>query len=249
LLYRITFYLISVLVLSGIFYQTSFADSLLLDKEKYFFGDTIHVSGNISIVEEIFIGLQILNPSKSDIVVIDQFFPQKDGTFSKTYKAQGPKWSEDGYYYLKLVYDEKVFEKQFFFEKPKNTDLETSIASEFIKEFDDTQTIKEENIEDEIPNYESKLRVDGFPNPSKPPSYYLDRYYNEKAYKDWYDSVFSDHSIIEVVGFKSTHIDGFPDNTKSAWYYVNRYNNEENYRYWVDSQFPSKSIFEILGYP
>ena len=241
------FYFISIFIFAGIFFQTSFADSISLDKEKYFFGETIKISGQVSFVENSFIGLQILNPSKSDIVVIDQFFPQKGGAFSKTYKAQGPKWNEDGYYYLKLVYDENVFEKQFFFEKPKNTgsDSQTTVEPKKL----DTQTTEEKSIDNTITAQDLKLRVEGFPDPSKPPSYYLDRYYNEKAYREWYDSTFSDYPIIEVVGYRSTHIDGFPENTKSAWYYVNRYNNEENYQNWFDSQFPSKSIFEVLGYP
>lgn len=228
-------------------YHTSFADSLTVNQEKYFFGDTIKVSGQVSFVEGKFVGLQILNPSKSDIVVIDQFFPQNDGKFSKFYKAQGPKWNEEGYYYLKIVYNDQVLEKQFFFENPKNIDSESPLDDSENAIGDSKTSVESE--ENQVTLYEPKLRIQGFPDPSKPPSYYLDRYYNEKAYKEWFDSVFGEYSILDVVGFKPTHIEGFPDNTKSAWHYVNRYNNEENYRDWFDSEFPAKSIFEVLGYP
>ena len=244
---RIGIFVISSLVFASLFFPSSFADSLKLEKEKYVFGETVKVSGQVSFIEGNFIGLQILNPSKSDIVVIDQFFPQNDGKFSKSYKAQGPKWSENGFYLLKLVYNDKVLEKQFFFEKP--IEMTTEIPESLPIKESENETDVENEYSNEIPISDPKLRVEGFPDPTKAPSYYLDRYYNEPAYKEWFDSIFSDYTIMEVVGFRATHVDGFPDNTKSAWYYVNRYHNEENYRDWFDSQFPAKSIFEILGYP
>ncbi|MFB5608263.1 MAG: hypothetical protein ACE5RI_07520 [Candidatus Nitrosomaritimum yanchengensis] len=245
---KIVLIVISSLVFSSLYFPQSFADSLNLEKEKYVFGETVKISGQVSFVEGNFIGLQILNPSKSDIVVIDQFFPQSDGKFTKSYKAQGPKWNENGFYLLKIVYNDKVFEKQFFFEKPKKLDTEDIAVSEPIKDSDKEASSEIESTR-EIQFSDPKLRVDGFPDPSKAPSYYLERYYNEPAYKDWFDSVFRDYTIMEVVGYKTTHIEEFPDNTKSAWYYVNRYHNEENYRDWFDSQFPTKTIFEVLGYP
>ncbi|MDX1441471.1 MAG: hypothetical protein R3237_03340 [Nitrosopumilaceae archaeon] len=233
----------------GTFTQTSFADSVSVDKEKYQFGETINVSGRVSYVEDSFVGLQILNPSKSDIVVIDQFFPQKDGKFSKNYKAQGPKWNEEGFYHLKLVYNHEVFEKQFFFEKPMNANPDKGISSEPKEESIPAKSETQNDGDEKTSKHDLKLIVKNFPDPSKPPSHYLDRYYSERAYQDWFDSVFKENSIIEVVGFGSTHVQGFPDNTKSAWHYVNRYHNEESYRDWFDSEFPSKSIFEVLGYP
>ncbi|MDH3277134.1 MAG: hypothetical protein OEL77_06960 [Nitrosopumilus sp.] len=226
-----------------------YADTLSIDKSNYTFGDTIRISGKLSYAAGNFIGLQILNPQQSDIVVIDQFLPKSDGTFSKSYKTQGPKWIEEGMYSIKVVYNEQVFEKQFSFKKPELPIEEPNPPMESNQNTTTTQPIKPLESLGEKPKKDPKLIVAGFPNPTKSPNYYFDRYFSENEYKYWFDSTFEGLSIFEVVGYKSTHIEGFPDNEKSAWYYVDRYNTEEQYRDWFDSQFPAKSIFEVLGYP
>ena len=232
----------------GSFFSSVYADTISTDKSNYIFGDEIIISGKVSFVDGNFIGLQIVSPFQSDIVVIDQFFPQNDGVFSKSYKAQGPKWGEDGWYSIKLVYNEQVFEKQFSFRTSEIPTDESIPPSESNQNTTKSQTIPL-NSKDEKFKRDPKLIVNDFPDPTKSPNYYFDRYFNENAYRDWFDSTFEDFSIFEVVGYTPTHVEGFPDNENSAWYYVNRYNTEEQYRDWVDSQFPTKSIFEILGYP
>jgi hypothetical protein len=242
-LYSIFFSLSFLLLGVGLF-SLAYADTISIDKSNYKFGDVITVSGTISYEKGDFIGLQITSPSKSDIVVIDQFFPKNDGTFSKSYKAQGPKWIEEGIYTIKLVYNEKAFEKQFSFKK-------LGIPNDESPTLDSNQntTKTDSSIKDEKLPLDPKLRVKGFPDPTKSPNYYLDRYSNEKEYKDWFDSSFEDFSIFEIIGYAPTHVEGFPDNEKSPWYYVDRYSTEEQYRDWFNFQFPTKSIFEILGYP
>ena len=236
------------LCLIGISFSSAYADGISIDKSNYTFGDVIVISGAVSFEKGNFIGLQIVSPLQSDIVVIDQFFPKNDGTFSKSYKAQGPKWAEEGFYSIKLVYNEQVFEKQFSFKKSEIPIDESNPSSEPNQNTTKSQTITPNSADDKLV-LDPKLRVTGFPDPTKSPNYYFDRYFSEKEYQDWFDSNFETFSIFEVVGYKLTHIEGFPDNDNSAWYYVNRYNTEEQYRDWVDSQFPAKSIFEILGYP
>ena len=235
-----------LLILSIILFPLSaFSDNISLDKQKYVFGETIIISGNIAHIEGKFVGLQILNPLKSDIVLIDQFFPEKDGSFSKSYKAQGPKWSEFGNYTIKLVYSDEVIEKQFNFFKTKNS--ETDFESQ------DSKTNIKNSTNFEFPiinqNDNPKFRLQGFPDPHNAPQFYFDRYEQEPEYREWFHETFPDYSLSEIVGYKKTHIFGFPDENFSPWYYVDRYTNEENYRDWFDSQFPAKSIFDVLGYP
>lgn len=241
------FSLFFLLLLSSVFSSAN-ADSISLDKTSYTFGDVIMISGDVSYVEGNFIGLQIVSPLESDIVVIDQFFPQNDGTFSKSYKTQGPKWSEEGTYSIKIVYNEQFFEKQFNFKKQEILNEEPNAPLEPNQNATNPPTNPPDIIDEKL-LMDPKLRVNDFPDPTKSPDYYFDRYFSEKEYQDWFDSNFKDFSIFEVVGYKPTHIEGFPDNDKPAWYYVNRYNDEEQYRDWFDSQFPTKSIYEILGYP
>ena len=231
-----------------------FAETISVDKTKYILGDTMIVTGNLPYAEGNFVGLQILNPSKSDIVMIDQFLPKNDGTFSKSYKTQGTKWSSSGSYTIKIVYNEQVYEKTFQFEKESATEPapETSTetksntdtkSSEFTKE---TTTAKSNN---EILPDDPKLWVKGFPDPSKSPNYYLDRYAKDSEYKDWFKKTFPGRSLSEIVSYPTTHIEGFPDNSNPPWYYVDRYYKEESYRDWFDSQFPTQSLYEVLGFP
>jgi hypothetical protein len=242
------FFSLSFLLLAGSSFSSVYADTISIDKSNYIFGDVIIISGNVSFAEGNFIGLQIVSPSKSDIVVIDQFYPQNDGTFSKSYKAQGPKWSEEGLYSIKLVYNEQVLEKQFSFRTSEIPSDESKPPSESNQNTTKSQTIPLNSVDEKVV-LDPKLRMNDFPDPAKSPNHYFDRYFSEKEYQDWFDSNFGDFSIFEVVGYAPTHIEGFPDNEHSAWYYVNRYNTEEQYRDWFDSQFPARSIFEILGYP
>ena len=243
---------LAVIVLTSFLHASIFADTISLDKQNYVFGDVLVISGKVVYLDGYFMGLQILNPTKSDIVMIDQFLPKNDGSFFKSYKAQGTKWSEDGVYTIKLVYDKQTYEKTFQFRKSLTTETsettptKPSESNKVIPLLPDSTTPKTSS---EITSSDLKSRIQGFPDPSKSPKYYFERYANESQYKDWFDGAFPDSSISQVVGYKPTHIEGFPDNNNSPWYYVDRYNTEENYRDWFDSQFPSQSIYQVLGYP
>ena len=244
------FYLILFLMLcitGSLLFMPAFATSVSFDKTYYYFGDQITVSGKVTIVEGQFIGLQILNPKKSDIVTIDQFLPNNDGTFLKKYKAQGPKWQLEGAYTVKIVYNEETLQKTFQLQNSPSESAGIKSASETSSP-PTRQTIEIKSVpENNIP--EPKTLVQGFPDPNESPKYYLERYYNDQIYKDWFDKVFPDYSINDVVGYKTTHIPNFPDPQYSPWSYVERYNNEEQFRDWYDSQFKSTSIYDVLGYP
>ncbi|WP_177585537.1 CFI-box-CTERM domain-containing protein [Candidatus Nitrosotenuis aquarius] len=95
-----------------------------------------------------------------------------------------------------------------------------------------------------------KTHIPGFPDPTKDPQYYIDRYNNEPTYKEWFDRNFPDDSIYEILGVKGpkkTHIPGFPDPTKDPQSYIDRYNNEPTYKEWFDKNFPDDTIYEIVG--
>ncbi|AFS80275.1 hypothetical protein NKOR_01845 [Candidatus Nitrosopumilus koreensis AR1] len=227
------------------------AATISVDKQKYLLGDTMKVSGSLPYAEGHFVGLQILNPSKSDLVMIDQFLPNSDGSFSKSYKTQGTKWNISGVYTIKIVYNEQVYEKTFQFEKTSatesaNTTPNTSTAP---KSTTETQTTPKTTKSSEPITTDPKFWVKGFPDPNKSPNYYLDRYANEPEYKNWFKNTFPGRSLSEIVSYPTSHIEGFPNNDKSPWHYVNRYNNEESYRDWFDSQFPTQSIYDVLDYP
>ena len=92
--------------------------------------------------------------------------------------------------------------------------------------------------------------IPGFPDPDKDPQYYIDRYNNEPAYKEWFDRNFPDYTIYQVLGVlgpKKTHIPGFPDPDKDPQYYINRYNSDAEYKAWFDRNFPDDTIYAIVG--
>ena len=179
----------------GFLSSAAFADTISLNHSNYVFGDTIIISGKVTYTEGKFIGLQILNPTKSDIVLIDQFFPQKDGSFSKSYKAQGPKWYEDGQYTVKLAYNEKTIEKKFSFKTKDTIEKETNPE----KSNQDSQVLDNTNSQPtEDKNDNPKLRVSGFPDPNNAPNYYFERYETEPEYRIWFDEIFPDYSISEI---------------------------------------------------
>ena len=103
---------------------------------------------------------------------------------------------------------------------------------------DKTEIISEEPI---------KKRYSNFPSYDKSPNYYLDRFYNEAEYRDWFETNFPNSSIEEIVKYQTTHIENFPDNSKTPKSYIQIYYDEKEYQEWFNSQFPNSSIQNMLG--
>ena len=179
------------------FPTTTFAISLSTDKSDYSYGDPLTVTGQVDTVEEgQFIVLQIINPTQSDIVIADQFLPTLQGFFSKTYPLEGPKLNLDGTYTLKIFYGE-WFESTFQFK--------TQVTSDSSSETSNPATTIESTTEPESQSEEEpkKKSVLGFVDPNKDPQYYIDRYYNEPNYEEWFDRNYPDYTIEEAVGLES----------------------------------------------
>jgi len=232
----------------------AFATSFSVDKSTYQSGDDILLSGSVSPVEEgAFISVQILNPPSSDFAQIDTFLPNSDGSFSRTFKADGPKWILDGTYTLKLFYNGEEFQTTFGYSNIVEPEPEPEATpepeQEATPEPEQEATPEPESPIESTKNQEPKTHIPGFPALDKAPQYYFERYAEEQSYKDWFDSLFSAKTIEEVVGYKDTHINNFPDTAESPQYYISRYKAESNYQNWFDSQFPGKTIYEVLGFP
>ncbi len=104
---------------------------------------------------------------------------------------------------------------------------------------------------------ESTSNIPDFIDPAQGGQYYLDRYNNEPAYKDWFNTHFPDFTIEEAIelaipGFFSANtsekpILSFVDTSRDPQYYIDRYNNEPSYKDWFDSNFPDYTIYEAVG--
>jgi len=96
----------------------------------------------------------------------------------------------------------------------------------------------------------SSTKVPGFPDPEKDLRHYLDRYYNEPKYKEWFDKNFPGQTIREVLlppeGNKNIVIPGFPNPEKDLQHYLDRYDNEPKYKEWFDKNFPGQTIREAV---
>jgi len=244
-----------ILLITSVLLIPAFATTFSVDKSNYEYGDIVTLSGSVSPVEEgQLISVQILNPPQSDLVQIDTFSPNSDGSFSRIYKAEGPRWTLDGTYILKLIYNGEKLQTSFeFITNPipePEPEPEPELTPESTPE-SETQSQSESNIIQvlKVMKYEPKTHIPGFPSLNKSPQYYFDRYNNESSYKEWFDSQFPNKSIQQVVGFAETTVQGFPDDSRAPQYYINRYNNESSYKEWFDSHFQNKSIYQVLGFP
>jgi len=88
----------------GIVFAQSPQITLLTDKQSYVAGDTITLSGKISTLGASNSAvLQVFNPFNV-LVQIGTINLAPDGTFSKTIKAAGESWANDGSYQIKVLY-------------------------------------------------------------------------------------------------------------------------------------------------
>jgi len=104
---------------------------------------------------------------------------------------------------------------------------------------------------------EPVTKIPDFVDPKQGAQYYLDRYNNEVAYKEWFDTNFPDYTIEEAIELaipgtftKDTSekpILSFVDTTRDPQYYIDRYNNEPTYKEWFDENFPDYTIYEAVG--
>ena len=204
------------------FPTTTFAIGLSTDKSDYSYGDPLTVTGQVDTVEEgQFIVLQIINPTQSDIVIADQFLPTSQGFFSKTYPLEGPKLNLDGTYTLKIFYGE-WFESTFQFK--------TQVTSAPSSESSSNPTTSSESTTGAKPQFEEepkKKSILDFIDPNKDPQYYIDRYYNEPNYKEWFDRNYPDYTIEEAVGLESKS--KLPEWVRNIfiWYAENKISEDE----------------------
>jgi hypothetical protein len=204
---------------------------LLLDKSTYSYGNTIKVSGSVEYQDGMFIIIQVRSPS--DIVAIDQIFPARSGKFSASFEAEGPKWEESGTYTVLVSYQGQKAERTFQFSKPQPTPTETPTV--------------QQPVQEPTPTPKPKVTIKGFPDPTKSPQYYYERYSDDVEFKRWFDVTFAGYTIQDVVGYKPTGVAGFPDPNQPPQYYIDRYNNEKPFREWFDQYFPEKTIYDIVG--
>jgi len=105
------------------------------------------------------------------------------------------------------------------------------------------------------PEPEPISKIASFVDPTKDSQHYIDRYNNELAYKEWFDSNYPGITIEEAVGLTKiieepkqiVEISQFINPELDPQYYIDRYNNELAYKEWFDSNYPDLTIYEAVG--
>ena len=96
--------------------------TLNTDKEAYYDGDVITITGQVTkvisgeeIILQIFFG--------KNLIGIDQVSVTQDGEFTKTIRTGGPLWQNEGSVIIKITYGKESTEAVFQFFKHTGTDF------------------------------------------------------------------------------------------------------------------------------
>jgi len=159
--------------------------SIHLDDTSYTKGEQISVSTELcDVISNEYIITQIFDPFNAQLT-IDQFLPENTD-FDKQYSTDGGLWKLDGKYTIRSTY------------------LGNSVESTF----DFIATVEE------IPTTDLTETIASFVDPDKDPQYYVDRYNNEKSYKEWFDTNYSQYdSIYQAVGLDESDVQSLSTNT------------------------------------
>ena len=158
------------------------------DKSVYYDGDTILVSGIVSTELSVTsISVVIFDPARSTFVAVAPAMSNADGSFSVSIHVGGPLWTSYGNYPIQAT--------------SENTSKETVV--EYLESVtSSTQKYIQESTSDSTHAPELKIPA-RFVDESKSPQSYVDRYYNEINYKEWFDTNYSEYSsIYEAVGLE-----------------------------------------------
>ena len=177
--------------------------SIQTDHESFYKGDQIKFSGT---VEEESIGLVtiVIRDINDEFVMLAQAIINHDDTFEETIKI-GERFSEHGMYNA----------TGFILNMTKGITTEFGVSLNgvpiILEEIADKSILEEPVINEKIsveketePKVKDAIKdnsIADFVDPSEDPQYYIDRYYNEVAYKSWFDRNYPALSIEEAVGY------------------------------------------------
>ena len=218
---RILIFLVTVLAVSSL--SSVFAEVIEFhsNKEVYFINDSIILEGSVTEETSGLVTIVVRDPN-SKFLLLSQAIIQPDNSFQKEIAI-------DSKFQISGTYNATAFVLNMTNAQFKSFDVlgvESQITNPTLLDtknnpYDSNQNI--EIIDNSIS--ESKLnesefkfteltyentnpfgvqgsKIADFVDPTKNPQYYLDRYYNEPAYKSWFDKNYPDLTIEEATGHK-----------------------------------------------
>jgi len=181
--------------------------SFELDKIFYTKGDQISFSGTVDVESKGLVTIVIRN-SNGEFVLLTQAFIQPDNTFQRSLDTD-KKFEDHGIHNVTAFIIDLAKGKTTSFDFSQDGTLPVpSITAMKAKSETQNEPIIEENNSTPQTNSEPNLKNDestlaNFVIPTKDPQHYIDRYYNEPAYKEWFDNNYPGLTIEEAVGLES----------------------------------------------
>lgn len=163
---------------------------------------TVKITGNIiSPIGIDMITLSIVDPNNEPQGI--KIVPESNGNFE--YVLEFDSQSLKGVYRVIVSYNGQIFENTSFVIKDKIISLEDILKArgERITAIEEIPTEPEsvKEIPKDVTPIDNQKPVPNFADPLIDPQHYLDRYYNEEKYQEWFDSNYPDYTIEEAVGF------------------------------------------------
>ena len=196
-----------IVVFSGII-PVAYAEVIDLSttSSTYFSGDDILFSGA---VEKDSTGLVtiVIRDSNDDFVLLTQAMIDPDDTFEHMVKANA-KFSTYGVYNATAFIFNMTSGAMTSFDFSKDR---IPIIDDISKETPLVQTQNDDSnktnlIDSNIPTMTAEInpepKLADFVDPTKDPQHYVDRYYNEPAYKSWFDTNYPNLTIEEATGYE-----------------------------------------------
>ena len=96
-----------------------------------------------------------------------------------------------------------------------------------------------------------RARVPGFPDPDTDAETYVLLYETDAEFKKWFDEVFPEYEITDVVGEPEGRGESgemvFPDPNVGLSVYLDLYETDAGFRGWFDETYPGSTVAEIVG--
>ena len=205
----VVFFLMLILLISTVVPAYAAVTSFHTDRTFYVKGDQISISGIVD-AESTGIVSIVFRDSNNKFVLLTQAFIQPDNTFKKDITTE-LKFTDHGIHNATAFIFNLTKGKTVSFDFSMDGSIPIPsitkiLTSESPVETGDSISNENESKPKIIPetfseNEESELP--DFVDPEKGPQYYLDRYYNEPTYQDWFDRNYPDLTIEEAVGLES----------------------------------------------
>ena len=202
-----TISMIALLLVSTLTPAFAEVTSFELDKIFYTKGDQISFSGTVDEESKGLVTI-VIRDSNGEFLLLTQAFIQPDNTFQRSLDTD-KKFEDHGIHNATAFILDLAKGKTASFDFSQDGTLPVpSITAMKTKSETQNEPITEENNSTPQTNSEPNLKNDesilaSFVDPSKDPQHYLDRYYNEPIYKDWFDSNYPGLTIEEAVGLES----------------------------------------------